>query len=445
MTISERLKKFNIDDDYITEEEEISPELFGLCEELTKALSKKIAAIPIWFDYSRQEQQELISSFLNAQLNEQFSEIKLTTKEIERISNKFYESIYGFGSLDFLIARRDITKIFVNSPVDVYIERKGEIEKTDVIIDEKQFLSLINWLIDLSKKNSSIITFRFRNLLITVIREPVCKTKIVLKKICDTLFNFELFEFKIIRGNFLSPALYDTLSEEEKQLLKQDISDFLRYLIENQKRILISSPAQCGKTSFINALINELESDIRITLFEEGGLINTNKLHLNRYDTEGLSDKEQKHLITAALYYKPQYVFSDINNVGFNIEVADILDKNTGFVSTVRANSPVEALSFYTSVLVSKLKCTEKLAKTQFVKDYDYIIQLDKNDELFLLKAIYEVSTNKSGTAVLTEVLNNKAGNVTYKFENIDRIVNTPEPTDEFPPQNISFSARFGM
>ena len=425
MTISERLKKFNIDDDYITEEEEISPELFGLCEELTKALSKKIAAIPIWFDYSRQEQQELISSFLNAQLNEQFSEIKLTTKEIERISNKFYESIYGFGSLDFLIARRDITKIFVNSPVDVYIERKGEIEKTDVIIDEKQFLSLINWLIDLSKKNSSIITFRFRNLLITVIREPVCKTKIVLKKICDTLFNFEFFEFK--------------------NILNQDISDFLRYLIENQKRILISSPAQCGKTSFINALINELESDIRITLFEEGGLINTNKLHLNRYDTEGLSDKEQKHLITAALYYKPQYVFSDINNVGFNIEVADILDKNTGFVSTVRANSPVEALSFYTSVLVSKLKCTEKLAKTQFVKDYDYIIQLDKNDELFLLKAIYEVSTNKSGTAVLTEVLNNKAGNVTYKFENIDRIVNTPEPTDEFPPQNISFSARFGM
>ena len=425
MAISDRLKKFNIDDIEITEEEDISPELFGLCEELTKELSKKIASIPIWFDYSKQEQQDLIAAFLNTQLSEQFNEIKLTTKEKERISNRFYESIYGFGSLDFLIAQKDITKIFVNSPLDIYVERKGEIEKTNVMIDGKQFSSLINWLLSLSKKDSSIVTFRFRNLLITVIREPVCKTKIILKKICDTLFNFEFFEYK--------------------NIFNQDISDFLRYLLDNQKRILVSAPAQCGKTSFINALINELENDIRITLFEEGGLINTNKLHLNRYDAGSLSDREQNHLITAALYYKPQYVFSDINNIGFNIEISDILNKDVGFVSTVRANSPVEALSFYTSVLVSRLKCTEKLAKTQFVKDFDYIIQLGKNEDLFILKSIYEVGTNKNGTAVLTEVLNNKAGNVTYKFENKTKAENKASVSEDFPPQNISFSARFGM
>ena len=56
--------------------------------------------------------------------------------------------------------------------------------------------------------------------------------------------------YKIIKGNFLSPALYDTLSEEEKQLLKQDISDFLRkmhaldtteinsYTIDNKQNII---------------------------------------------------------------------------------------------------------------------------------------------------------------------------------------------------------------
>ena len=367
----------------------------------------------------------MIAAFLNTQLSEQFNEIKLTTKEKERISNRFYESIYGFGSLDFLIAQKDITKIFVNSPIDIYVEKKGEIEKTNVMIDEKQFSSLVNWLLNLSKKDSSIVTFRFRNLLITVIREPVCKTKIILKKICDTLFNFEFFEYKSI--------------------FNEDISDFLRYLIDNQQRILVSAPAQCGKTSFINALINELENDKRITLFEEGGLINTNKLHLNRYDAGSLSDREQKHLITAALCYKPQYVFSDINNIGFNIEISDILNKDVGFVSTVRANSPVEALSFYTSVLVSRLKCTEKLAKTQFVKDFDYIIQLGKNEDLFILKSIYEVGTNKNGTAVLTEVLNNKAGNITYKFENKNQVEYKSGVSEDFSPQNISFSARFGM
>ena len=56
----------------------ISPEIASLCSELTKALSQKIASIPIWFDYSKDEQQELIKNFLNSKLNEQFSEIKLT-------------------------------------------------------------------------------------------------------------------------------------------------------------------------------------------------------------------------------------------------------------------------------------------------------------------------------------------------------------------------------
>ena len=53
MAVSDRLKQLDM---YPKEEPEnpvISPELLGLCAELNKSLSKKIAAIPIWFDYSK--------------------------------------------------------------------------------------------------------------------------------------------------------------------------------------------------------------------------------------------------------------------------------------------------------------------------------------------------------------------------------------------------------
>ena len=429
MTLSERMKKF----DLYTQEDEtpaISPELTALCSELTKALSKKIATIPIWFDYSKEEQQSLIKNFLNTKLNEKFNEIQLTSAERERISETFFNSIYGFGSLDFLISQQEISKIFANSPNEIYVEKLGHIEKTDVKIDEEQFNSLIKKLTDISKKDASVITFRFNNLLVTILKEPVCSTKLVLKKVMNTEFDFGYFE--------------------RRGILNEDISEFFKMILNSKKRLLISSPVQCGKTSLLNAFINEAADKSRIILFEEGALINSKRNGLTRFDVEGLNEKEQDNLITTALYYKPDYIFSDINDLGFNIEISELKDNTPGFISTVRANSYIEAFSYYTSVLSSRLKCTEKVAKMRFANDIDYIIQLGKEDDNFRLSSIVAISSNKAGTPVLTEILTFKSGEYKYKFDT-EIITETPLQTEiqepekvqkPEPPKKLTFSAR---
>jgi len=430
MTLSERLKKFDM---YSKEEPEtppISPELISICSELSKALSKKIATIPIWFNYTKEEQKELIKNFLNAKLNEQFSEIKLTSSEKERVTAVFFNSIYGFGSLDFLISKKDVSKIFVNSPNEIFIDINGHIEKTDVNIDEEQFKTLIQKLINISAKSTPVITFRFNNLLVTILKEPVCSTKLILKKVLDTEFDFGYFE--------------------RRDILNNDISDFFRMILNDKKKILISAPAQSGKTALLNAFINEIIDDSRATLFEEGALINSSKGNLTRFDVEGLAEKEQDDLITAALYYKPDFIFSDINDFGFNIEISEIDNNDTGFISTVRANSYIEAFSFYTSGLVSRLKCTEKLAKIRFAKDVDYIIQLQKDNEYFKISSIISITANKAGTPVLTEILTFKSGEYKYKFDKkitaevpktMETKIQEKPPMVELP-KKLTFSAR---
>ncbi|MBR6098111.1 Flp pilus assembly complex ATPase component TadA [bacterium] len=434
MSLSERLKNFDM---YSQEDEEnspISPEITALCSELTKSLSKKIATIPIWFEYSKEEQQKLIRDFLNVKLNEQFSEIKLTAAEKERISSTFFNSVYGFGSLDFLISRENVSKIFVNSPMNIYVEADGHIEKADVVIDKNQFNSLINRLTEISGKSSSVITFRFNNLLVTILREPVCATTLILKKVSDINYDFGYFE--------------------RRDVLNTDISAFLRAILNSKKRILISSPAQCGKTSVLNSFINEAVQDSRMVLFEEGALINSTRSSLSRFDVEGLKEKERHDLITAALYYKPDYIFSDINDIDFNIEIAELSVNSHGFISTVRADSFVEAFSFYTSVWMSRLKCTEKLAKVRFAKDIDYIIQLRKEEDYFRIASIVAVSANKAGTPVLNELLTYKSGEYKYKFD--DDILTDKEDFEyaesynksksQTPKQQkLTFSARLGV
>ena len=308
---------------------------------------------------------------------------------------------------------------------------RGIGKKADVVIDKTQFDTLLARLIEMSGKSSSVITFRLNNLLVTILREPVCRTKLLLKKVSDTLFDFGYFE--------------------RRDILDTNISQFLKTILENRKKILISSPVQCGKTAFLNAFINEADDNSRMLLFEEGSLINTKKPDINRFDVEDLSEKEQRDLITAALYYSPEYIFSDINSIGFNVEISELLTGDTGFVSTVRANSPTEALSFYTSVLVSRLKCTEKLAKMQFAKDYDYIVQLDKNEDFFVINSVTEVSTNKAGTPVFTEKLSFKSGEYKYNFTPVSETQDEPADNKqeqssekEIVPKKVSFQARFG-
>jgi len=426
LALKDRLKKFDllpeIEDESI---DKISPELLAVCNELSKALSVKIASIPVWFEYTKEEQNSLILNFLNLKLNEQFSEIKLTAAEKERISAVILSSIYGFGSLDFLIAQRGVNTIIVNSNENILVELNGEVVTSDIVIDKEQFHVLVNKMTELSGKSSPVISFRFNDMLVTILSEPVCAQKLVLRKLDGKHFDFNYFE--------------------EKQILNHDIVEFLKDALFSGKKFLISAPAGVGKTKFINAFLNEISDDKQILLFEECELINAERANLERFDVSLLGDIEQRHLLKAVLSYKSDYVFSDTNNIGFNIEVADQLLSGTAFVASVAAESPMDALNFYTAVQASRLKCTEKFAKIKFSKYFDYVIQLEKQENDFVIKTILEVSSNKAGNPVLTEKLTFNSGEYKYDFPAVEMIVppKDADPIYEPPRRKLSFSARF--
>ncbi len=426
MALKDRLKKFDLlpefEEDFA---DKISPELSTVCNELSKALSIKIASIPIWFEYSKDEQKGLILNFLNTRLNEEFSEIRLTSAEKDRISAVILNSIYGFGSLDFLIAQRGVNTIIVNSNENVLIELNGEIVKSDIVIDNNQLQMLIKRLAELAGKRSPVISFRFNDLMVTILAAPVCSQKLILRKLDGKSFNFGYFE--------------------EKQVLNADIAEFLQVSLMAGKKFLVSAPSGVGKTKFINAFLNEISEDKKVILFEECELINTSKSNVERFDISTLDEIEIRHLLKAALCYKSDYIFSDTNNIGFNIEVADQIDESCGFVAAVAAESPMDALNFYTAVQASRLKCTEKFAKVKFSKYFDYVIQLEKRDDDFIIKTILEVSSNRVGTPVLTEKLSFNSGVYKYDFPVSEMIVppSDADAIEDAPRKRLSFRARF--
>src|SRR5499427_4252230 len=59
-------------------------------------------------------------------------ETPLSTIERERLIHEVRHELFGLGPLEQLLADTSISDILVNSPFNVYIERAGKLERTNV-------------------------------------------------------------------------------------------------------------------------------------------------------------------------------------------------------------------------------------------------------------------------------------------------------------------------
>lgn len=424
MTLKERLKKFDLLP-VITEKPEtsISPEVRTICNELSKLLSAKIALIPVWFEYSRDEQKELVLNFLNAKLNSDYAGTHLTDAEKDSIVAYFLSMNYGFGSLDFLIEQKEVSKIFVKAYDNIFVELNGEVVKADTILDERQFNSLIARLQELANKKSPICSFRFNNLFVTIVSEPVSSPQLILRKLSDVCYNFEILE--------------------NKQILNQDIIGFFRSSLGFGKRFLVIAPGNSGKTVLLNAFVNEAQTQNGVLLFEECELINVENKLIDRFNVGDLTVQERNMLLNAVLAYKPSCVVSDVNDIGFGLELVEKLEQNASVVVSLEADSPNDAIKACIRKLMFMGGCDENSAKLKFAKAFDFIIQLEKTDDTFILKNIHEISA-KNSTVEFVERLSFASGNYKYDFPPVvPPEQKSPSKNSLQPEKKNLFSSRF--
>lgn len=406
MTLKERLKQFDLLPQIDEENDAVlSPELSSVCNGLSKVLSEKIASIPVWFDYSIDEQKQLIQSFLNCKLNEEFSEIRLTDAEKNRIFAVFLSSVHGFGSLDFFISKESVSAIIVNSTESVLVVQGGSISNSEIVFDKKQFEVLNKKLWTLSgTKSENIVKFRYSNLLITLIAGTISSSKIIIEKIADKKYN-----------------LNDLV---ETQIITSEAKEYISSLIQAKRNILLVAPE--NEHFLLNSLVNEIATDGSVTLFENLNIINLVNPRIERFSVFGLSDVEIDTLINSVKIYQPDYVVSDVWNGSFNQKIIDNF-KKSAYILTSTEEAYVAA---------------ENDNKNSF----DYIIKFKKTESGILLDCILETLTDDNGGKEFKEVL--KFNNQTYEYEllqtqNIPN-VNNPTPINEQPKNGrISFRARF--
>lgn len=377
MALSDRLKKFEfIETPKIVEE-------IPFNDFIMDALSQKVASIPVWFDYSYAKQFELIINFLDNKLNTEFEDLTLTETEKKAIAEEFLKSNSGFGKLDRLLAKDDVTSVTVNGFGIVYMQTFDGYKKTDLVLTQKQFADITARF----KNDSSIVRMRQDKLFITLIKPPIADNMLIIRKIKD---------------------IYDDLCDlTQRLIIVPGLEAFLKNTLKEKKNIIVTGNVPLQIDEFMQVLINSIDETQRVAVIEDSGMYKSQLDNVSAFSVASVEDFDYEYLLSSIFMLMPDYIVSRLSDYKkLSSYYLQVDNTKNGLITEVKAQNIPDAVSKLTGIASLALKCTDKQAKLKLSSTYDYIIHIDKLPDVdYRLISVMELTSTKSSSLVMNEIV----------------------------------------
>ena len=249
-----------------------------------------------------------------------------------------YEML-GLGPLEPLLADPGISDILVNSAKQVYIERQGKLELTEVTFhDDAHLMKIIDKIVSRVGRrideSSPMVDARLPDgSRVNAIIPPLALDGPVVS----------------IRRFSKTPLSVEQLIQF-KSMVPQ-MATLLEGLSKAKVNILISGGTGSGKTTMLNVLSGYIPASERIVTIEDAAELQLRQPHVVRLETrppniDGKGEVTQRALVRNALRMRPdRIILGEVRGP----EALDMLQAmNTGHegsMATIHANTPRDALS----------------------------------------------------------------------------------------------------
>ena len=274
--------------------------------------------------------QEIDTALLNRK--------ELALKEKLYLRTAVFESFRRLDLLSELLDDPGITEIMINSPDEIFVERKGQMERWNKAFQSAEQLSdLIQQIV--SRINRAVNT---KSPIVDARLEDGSRVHVVLPPIA-------LKGPTVTIRKFPEPITMDKLIQLES--LNEEAADFLKSLVRASYNIFISGGTNSGKTTFLNALSQYIPKRERIITIEDSAELqiqeveNLVSLESRNANAEGEGAISISDLIKASLRMSPDRII--VGEVRGK-ECLDMLNAmNTGHdgsISTGHGNSSRDML-----------------------------------------------------------------------------------------------------
>ncbi|MEK7690880.1 MAG: ATPase, T2SS/T4P/T4SS family, partial [Bdellovibrionota bacterium] len=251
----------------------------------------------------------------------------------------FEDSIETFlGPVTQYLADDTVSEVLINGPNEVFIERKGILEKTDAkFIDEQALQAAVRNIAQfvgrrVDEENPTLDARLPDGSRIHAVLPP-CSRK-------GTTLSIRKFSKS-------SPTFLDLIN---KGSITKDGARFLDVCIYLAKNIIISGGTGSGKTTLLNVLGSRIAGNQRLLIIEDASELKIKTEHVVFFETkhadaEGKGAVTMRDLIRSALRLRPdRIVVGEVRGT----EALDLITAmNTGHggsMGTTHANTPYDAL-----------------------------------------------------------------------------------------------------
>ncbi len=332
--------------------------------------------------------------------------MQLNLLEQRDLVTALINDMMGLGPLESLLADDAVTDIMVNGPKQVYVERGGKLELSDVVFrDNEHVMNIATRIVTRIGRRvdetSPLCDARLEDgSRVNIIIPPLAidGPSISIRKFAKQSITLDMME----RQNNLSP----------------EMSKVLKIASRSQLNILISGGTGSGKTTLLNALSRLIDSGERIVTIEDAAELQLQQPHVVRLETrpanlEGDGEITQRDLVKNALRMRPDRVILGEIRAGEALDMLQAMNTgHDGSLGTLHANRPREALTrLENMVAMSGVKLPAEAVRSQIAGAVNMIVQISRmRDGMRRITHITEV-VGMEGDVITTQDL------FTYEFQ----------------------------
>jgi len=297
--------------------------------------------------------------------------LPLSTLERDRLVSEVNHELFGLGPLEPLLADPTISDILVNSYANVFIERRGKLEKTSITFkDDEHLMRVIERIVS------------------TVGRRIDEAQPMVDARLPDGSRVNAIIPPLAIDGPVLSIRRFgtDPLKMQaliENGALTREIAILFEMCVRARLNIIISGGTGAGKTTLLNALSAYIPADERIVTIEDSAELQLQQPHVVRLETrpsniEGRGEVTQRDLVKNALRMRPDRIVIGEVRGGEAIDMLQAMNTgHDGSLTTIHANSTRDALArLETMIQMTGMRLSDRAMRQQVASAVNVVIQV---------------------------------------------------------------------
>ncbi|WP_454063166.1 CpaF family protein [Candidatus Nitrospira salsa] len=326
--------------------------------------------------------------------------VPLNAREREQLITEIQYEVMGLGPLEPLLQDPTVNDILVNRADQIYVERAGKLQPTDIKFrDETHLRKIIEKIVS------------------AIGRRVDESSPMVDARLADGSRVNAIIPPLALDGSSISIRKFskDKLQIDDlvaKRSLTPEIAVLLKGIVEARLNILIAGGTGCGKTTILNILSSFIPSDERIITIEDSAELQLRQDHVVRLETrppnvEGRGEVTQRELVKNTLRMRPDRIVLGEVRSGECLDMLQAMNTgHDGSLTTIHANTPRDALTrVETLVAMAGLNLATKALRHYISSALDVVVQMTRlSDGTRKMTSLQEITGMEGEIITLQEI-----------------------------------------